>query len=128
MKRKVDMSAAVLGILMFLVCWQLLAWAIRQPIMPSPILVLPLFFKSIFGDLGLHFLASTGRVLAAIGVSVIAAVPVGLGLGQSPRLDRIFAPLVAIVYPIPKIVFLPVIYVLMGITKEMISNFISYRS
>jgi NitT/TauT family transport system permease protein len=39
-----------------------------------------------------------------------------LGLGQVPKLDRIFAPLIAIVYPIPKIVFLPVIYVLMGIT------------
>jgi NitT/TauT family transport system permease protein len=78
--------------------------------------VLPLFFESIFGELGLHFLASTGRVLAAMGVSVITAVPVGLGLGQSPKLDRVFSPLIAVVYPIPKIVFLPVIYVLMGIT------------
>ncbi len=116
MKHRLNMSAAVIGLLMFLFCWQLLAWIIRQPIMPSPLLVLPLFFKSIFGELGLHFLASTGRVLAAIGVSVITAVPVGLGLGQSPKLDRIFSPLIAIVYPIPKIVFLPVIYVLMGIT------------
>jgi len=116
MKHRLNPSAAVIGLLMFLFCWQLLAWTIRQPIMPSPLLVLPLFFESIFGDLGLHFLASTGRVLAAIGVSVITAVPVGLGLGQSPKLDRIFSPLIAIVYPIPKIVFLPVIYVLMGIT------------
>ena len=116
MKHRLNMSAAVIGLLMFLFCWQLLAWIIRQPIMPSPLLVLPLFFESIFGELGLHFLASTGRVLAAIGVSVITAVPVGLGLGQSPKLDRIFSPLIAIVYPIPKIVFLPVIYVLMGIT------------
>jgi NitT/TauT family transport system permease protein len=110
------MSAAAIGLLMFLFCWQLLAWIIRQPIMPSPLLVVPLFFESIFGELGLHFLASTGRVLAAICFSVITAVPVGLGLGQTPRLDRIFSPLIAIVYPIPKIVFLPVIYVLMGIT------------
>jgi NitT/TauT family transport system permease protein len=110
------MSAAAVGLLMFLFCWQLLAWIIRQPIMPSPLLVLPLFFESIFGELGLHFLASTGRVLAAMGVSVITAVPVGLGLGQSPKLDRVFSPLIAVVYPIPKIVFLPVIYVLMGIT------------
>ena len=116
MKHRLNMSAALIGLLMFLFCWQLLAWIIRQPIMPSPLLVLPLFVKSILGDLGLHFLASTGRVLAAIGLAVITAVPVGLGLGQSPRLDRIFAPLIAIVYPIPKIVFLPVIYVLMGIT------------
>ena len=116
MKRGLNLSAAVIGLLMFLFCWQLLAWMIRQPIMPSPVAVLPLFFQSIFNELGLHFLASSGRVLAAIGVAVVTAVPVGLGLGQSPRLDRIFAPLIAIVYPIPKIVFLPVIYVLMGIT------------
>jgi len=116
MKHRINMSAAVIGLLMFLFCWQLLAWIIRQPIMPSPLLVVPLFFESIFGELGLHFLASTGRVLAAIGLSVITAVPVGLGLGQTPRLDRIFSPLIAVVYPIPKIVFLPVIYVLMGIT------------
>jgi NitT/TauT family transport system permease protein len=116
MKRKLTVSAAVIGLLMFLFFWQVLSWIIRRPIMPSPVEVLPLFFVSIFGQLGLHFLASTGRVLAAIGVSVITAVPIGLGLGQLPKLDRIFAPLIAIVYPIPKIVFLPVIYVLMGIT------------
>jgi len=116
MNRRLKMSDAVLGLLMFLFFWQVLAWIIHRPIMPSPIEVLPLFFTSIFGQLGLHFLASTGRVLAAIGLSVITAVPIGLGLGQLPKLDRIFAPLIAIVYPIPKIVFLPVIYVLMGIT------------
>ena len=101
---------------MFLFFWQVLAWVVRRPIMPSPVVVLPLFFTSIFGELGLHLLVSTGRVLAAIGAAVITAVPVGLGLGQVPKLDRIFSPLIAIVYPIPKIVFLPVIYVLMGIT------------
>jgi NitT/TauT family transport system permease protein len=107
---------ALLGLIMFLFFWQALAWVIRRPIMPSPVVVLPLFFTSIFGELGLHLLASAGRVLVAIGLSVITAVPIGLGLGQMPKLDRIFAPLIAIVYPIPKIVFLPVIYVLMGIT------------
>ena len=116
MKRKLKFSDAVLGLLMFLFFWQVLAWVVRRPIMPSPVVVLPLFFTSIFGELGLHLLASTGRVLAAIGAAVITAVPVGLGLGQVPKLDRIFSPLIAIVYPIPKIVFLPVIYVLMGIT------------
>jgi NitT/TauT family transport system permease protein len=116
MKRKLKFSDAVLGLLMFLFFWQVLAWIVRRPIMPSPVVVLPLFFTSIFGELGLHLLASAGRVLAAIGVAVITAVPVGLGLGQIPKLDRIFSPLIAIVYPIPKIVFLPVIYVLLGIT------------
>lgn len=116
MKRTLKPTAALFGLGMFLVLWQVLAWIIHRPIMPSPLQVVPLFLTSFLGDLGLHFLASAGRVLAAIAVSVIIAVPIGLGLGQTPKLDHIFSPLVAIVYPIPKIVFLPVIYVLMGIT------------
>jgi ABC-type nitrate/sulfonate/bicarbonate transport system permease component len=42
-------------------------------------------------------------------------VPVGLILGQSQRLNRIFSPVVYIVYPIPKIVFLPIILLFLGI-------------
>ena len=116
MKRRLNIRAAFIGLLMFFAIWQVLAWIIHRPIMPSPLQVIPIFATSLFGDLGLHFLASTARVLAAIGVAVVTAVPIGLGLGQTPRVNRIFAPLIAIVYPIPKIVFLPVIYVLMGIT------------
>jgi len=116
MKRRINTQAAIIGLLMFFAIWQVLAWIIRRPIMPSPLQVLPIFGVSLFGNLGIHFLASTGRVLAAIGVAVVTAVPIGLGLGQLPKVNRIFEPLIAIVYPIPKIVFLPVIYVLMGIT------------
>jgi NitT/TauT family transport system permease protein len=116
MRRRLNTQAAIIGLLMFFAIWQGLAWIIRRPIMPSPLEVLPIFGASLFGNLGIHFLASSGRVLAAIGVAVVTAVPIGLGLGQLPKVNRIFAPLIAIVYPIPKIVFLPVIYVLMGIT------------
>jgi ABC-type nitrate/sulfonate/bicarbonate transport system permease component len=116
MKRRLNARAAFIGLLMFFAIWQVLAWIIKRPIMPSPLEVLPIFGRSLFGNLGIHLLASAGRVLAAIGVAVITAVPIGLGLGQLPKVNRVFAPLIAIVYPIPKIVFLPVIYVLMGIT------------
>jgi NitT/TauT family transport system permease protein len=104
---------ALIGLLMFFAIWQVLAWMIRRPIMPSPlqVQVLPIFGTSLFGNLGIHLLASAGRVLAAIGMAVVTAVPIGLGLGQLPKVNRIFDPLIAVVYPIPKIVLLPVIYV-----------------
>lgn len=116
MKRRLSPKGALIGFGMFVVLWQVLSWIIARPIMPPPLEVLPMFITALPGDLGLHLLASTGRVLAAIGLAVLTAAPLGLILGQSPKLDRIFAPLIAIIYPIPKIVFLPVIYVLMGIT------------
>lgn len=117
MKRRLAPRDIVVGILMFLAVWQVLAWVINRPIMPPPGQVLPVFVEELLtGVLGRHVLASAGRVLASIGGAVLLATPIGLGLGQTPALDRIFTPLIAIVYPIPKIVLLPVIYVLFGIT------------
>jgi ABC-type nitrate/sulfonate/bicarbonate transport system permease component len=103
-----------IGLLTMLVLWQLLAWAINRPVLPAPLEVLSAFFRDITGDLGRHLLISTWRVTGAILFAVILAVPVGLGLGQIKALDRLFSPLIYIVYPIPKIVFLPVILVLLG--------------
>ena len=117
----------VFGVVAFFAIWQALSWAINRPIVPSPLVVLPEFFRLLvtvqpggsppvgLGELGIHLLTSTGRVLAAIGLAVLTAAPLGLGLGQMARLNRLFAPLIAIVHPIPKVVFLPVLLVLLGI-------------
>lgn len=101
---------------MFLAIWQAVSWLVNHPVLPAPVVVLPLLFRLMPGILGWHFAASAGRVLAAIALALALALPLGLALGQSPRVNRIASPLIAIVYPIPKIVLLPVIYVLMGIT------------
>jgi NitT/TauT family transport system permease protein len=116
MQQRLKIGSVLIGVAMFLAVWQALAWIINRPIMPPPGVVLPVFARLLPGELGQHLLASTGRVLAAIALATVTAAPIGLGLGQMRQLDRIFNPLIAIVYPIPKIVLLPVIYVLMGIT------------
>jgi len=116
MKSSVNISGALMGLVILITAWQVLAWAIDLPILPAPLTVVPLFCKALFGELGLHLLASSARVLLATGLAVITAVPIGLGLALTPMLDRIFNPVIAVLYPLPKIVFLPVIYVLVGIT------------
>lgn len=116
MTRRASLSSALIGTGMFFLLWQIGAWLVHRPILPPPLEVLPIFARLMAGELGLHFAASAGRVLAAVALAVVTAVPAGLALGQLPLLNRIFAPLIAILYPIPKIVLLPVIYVLMGIT------------
>jgi ABC-type nitrate/sulfonate/bicarbonate transport system permease component len=116
MKKKATFLSTLTGILMIFCLWQLMALIVNRPILPSPIVVVPLFLQNIRGELGLHFLASSARVLAAVLLATLFAAPLGLALGQMPRVDRIISPLIAIIYPIPKIIFLPVIYVLMGIS------------
>lgn len=117
MKSRFSPLTMLAGIFMFLLLWQGMAWVISRPILPAPATVLPVFFSLLPGELGLHLLASTGRVVAAVLLAAVTAAPLGLALGQMPLLDRLFNPLIAIVYPIPKIVLLPVIYVLFGITN-----------
>jgi len=116
MKRRVTLVSTLAGIAMFFLIWLVCAAVLNKSILPSPFVVVPLFFSSIFGELGLHFMASAARVTAAIMLATVTAAPLGMILGQSPRIDRLVEPLIAIVYPIPKIIFLPVIYVLLGIT------------
>jgi NitT/TauT family transport system permease protein len=48
-------------------------------------------------------------------LSVLVAAPVGLAIGGSQRLDRIFSPIIYLLYPIPKVVFVPVVLLFLGI-------------
>jgi ABC-type nitrate/sulfonate/bicarbonate transport system permease component len=105
---------AAWGFVATLIIWELLSLLIARPVFPPPTEVLAVFARQITGDLGRHLLVSGGRVVAAITLAVLAAVPSGLGLGQIRALNRLFSPLIYIVHPIPKIVFLPVILVLFG--------------
>jgi NitT/TauT family transport system permease protein len=116
MKTKATPLSTLAGVFMLFAIWQLLSLVVNRPILPSPIEVVPLFLKDMFGELGLHFLASSARVLAAVVLATIFAAPLGLLLGQMPKVDRVVGPLIAIIYAIPKIIFIPVIYVLMGIS------------
>jgi NitT/TauT family transport system permease protein len=103
------------GALALLVIWQLAAMLLRINILPGPIAVFEALARELPRELGKHFLVSGWRVVASIALAMLFALPAGLALGQSPRLDRFIAPLVYILHPIPKIVFLPIILLLLGI-------------
>jgi ABC-type nitrate/sulfonate/bicarbonate transport system permease component len=110
--RKRDLLLATVGLL---ASWQLVSMIINQPVLPPPWEVLRAFVLALPQELGRHFLVSAWRVVASIVVAVAFAVPVGLGLGLSPAASRLAAPIIYLLYPIPKIVFLPIILLLLGI-------------
>ena len=103
-------------ILILLGAWEIAAWIIRRPILPAPDLVLVSFGNElIHGKLGFHFLVSLWRVLAGMGLAILTAAPAGLILGQSKRLNGLFSPAIYLLYPIPKVVFVPIIMLFFGI-------------
>jgi NitT/TauT family transport system permease protein len=109
-------SAPLFALLALILLWEVLAVLIHQSILPSPLEVAETFYHEITqGQLMLHFGASLWRVLGSMLLSVALAAPAGLVLGQSPRLDRIFSPFIYWLYPVPKVVLVPVVLLFLGI-------------
>lgn len=94
--------------------WQLLSLALDSPALPGPAEALPLFVD-LAPELLPHGVLSLARVLAAMAIGTVLAVPLGLAVGRSEKADAIFAPLMFLTYPVPKVVFLPVLLVLFGL-------------
>lgn len=110
--RRSDTAIASLALL---IVWQAAALLLHNPILPGPLQVLLAVVRLAPGALGRHFVASAARVLVSTAIAVGLATPLGLAAGQSAGLNRLISPIVYVLYPIPKIVFLPIIVLLLGI-------------
>lgn len=110
--RKLDILLAAFALL---IVWELAALILNRDILPPPTTVLVAFVTQLPRSLGWHFLVSAWRVVASIALSVVLATPAGLALGQYPQVNRFFAPVIYLTYPIPKIVLLPIVILFLGI-------------
>jgi NitT/TauT family transport system permease protein len=107
--------SVILAALSILLAWQALAMLVGIPILPTPLDALSTLARELTRELGIHFLASLLRVVVSITLAVLLATPAGLMLGQSEKLDRLFSPFVYLLYPIPKVVLVPIVLLFLGV-------------
>lgn len=107
-------GAYAFAIVFILAGWWVTAWLVNSPALPTP--------GATFGVLAAnlpalvpYFLTSTGRVVASLALGTVLAVPLAQVCARSRRLDGLFAPVLYILYPIPKVVLLPILLVLLGL-------------
>ncbi len=98
-----------------LALWQIAALLLRREILPPPLKVFAVLGAELQKGLAIHFLYSLWRVAAGMALSVLVAAPVGLVIGGSKRLSGIFSPFIYLLYPIPKVVFVPIVLLLLGV-------------
>lgn len=111
MKRR-DLLLSALGLV---IVWQVFAMIVSRPILPAPWEVFIVFFQELGNGLMIHFGVSLWRVTAGMALSVLVAAPAGLAIGGSRTMNRIFSPIIYLLYPIPKVVFVPVVLLFLGI-------------
>jgi len=96
--------------------WYILSLILGPQLIPLPHTVGWHFIQLVTeGELLLHSLASLLRILGGILLALITAVPLGILTGTFPPADKALTPVVYLLYPLPKIAFLPVFMLLFGL-------------
>lgn len=101
--------------LFVIIFWYLCHLVIQTTVIPNPLLAFQTFFRLLQGDLLLHVSASLLRITISIVIAIVGGVSLGLLLGLHHKYDRIFGPVVYLLYPLPKIAFLPIFMILFGL-------------
>lgn len=115
----------VVSVLVLLGMWQLLSWVLEWTLDPRMARVLPgpleafMVFPRHWREIGNHFLGTGFRLVTALGISFVTAVPLGLWVGHERRVRELLSPLIYTAYPIPKVVFWPILFVLLGVGSEI---------
>lgn len=102
------------GTVFVIALWWVLALAINSPALPTPDATWPALVDN-FTRIMPEFWTSLGRIALSMLVGTVLGVPAGLWIGRSRRGDQIFGPVLYVLYPVPKIVFLPVLFILFGL-------------
>ncbi len=105
------------GTIFVIALWWVLAIALDSPALPSPIDTIPVLVDTLF-DLAPEFGVSLYRILLAMLIGTLLGAPLGIYMGRSTWADRLLTPVMYILYPLPKIVLLPILFVLIGIGGE----------
>ena len=94
--------------------WWITALAVNSPALPTPAQTVEVLGSNM--DVLIPFFwTSAYRVVASLLIGTILAVPIAQLCARSRVLDGLFAPVLYLLYPIPKVVLLPILLVLFGL-------------
>lgn len=112
---KKDIFNTIYSLIVIFVFWYILSFAFDSAIIPAPISVFGVFLDNLFSEIIPHLFMSLYRISAAVFSSLIIGVTLGIVSGMYKNIDHFLAPLIYLLYPIPKIAFLPVFMLLFGL-------------
>lgn len=108
-------------VLVVLVCWELAARGslINPSFYPPPTVILDTAVDMFrHGELTTHIWVSLRRVVLSLLFGGTTGVAIGLLMGWSKPIRYLVNPYIALLYPVPKIVLLPIVFVIFGISES----------
>lgn len=118
LSRKSDVAIAIISPIMLLAAWQVavMVGIFDYRFVPAPLQIVDTFGALISsGELFRHILISLGRVAGGFALGVGFGVLVGLTMGIFRPVRAALTPVIAALFPIPKLAILPIIILAFGI-------------
>ena len=120
-RRAFDALVYLRTMAVFLVVWALAAaWKSNAALLPMPWAAIDAFVDlALDGELFLHAAISFGRMLGSLALAAAIAIPLGLAMGLSRRLEAIVDPTVELLRPISGIAWIPLALFIFGIGNTL---------
>jgi NitT/TauT family transport system permease protein len=118
LSRRSDVAIAILSPLLILALWQVavVSGFLDYRFVPAPLQIVGTFGSMIAsGELVGHILVSLGRVAVGYALGVGAGIVIGLTMGVFRPVRAAVTPLVAALFPIPKLAILPILILFFGL-------------
>ncbi|HTR83527.1 MAG TPA: ABC transporter permease [Reyranella sp.] len=113
-----ERALTILSPLAVLAVWQLASnmGLVNQRYVPSPVTIAEAGWSlAVSGELGRHIAASLRRLFLGFALGAVPGMAIGIVMGLNRWVRAIVDPLVAALYPIPKIAILPLLMLAFGL-------------
>ena len=114
----------IYGFLLLHILWLIGTFFIDGRIIPSPFLVYGNMDVSFWRPMANHIAHSLWRLFLGMSISVMIGLILGLLLAQREVVGKLLDPFIYLTYPIPKMAFLPVVMMLLGLGNPTIITMI----
>ncbi len=113
-----NVSMYVLSVIIVLAIWQVASVVVEavkgRAFLPTPLRAMaevvrlgPMLFR--------NFWVSAVRLILAILIAFVTGYPLGLLIGHERRLDQLISPMIYLIYPIPQVAFILLLFLVFGI-------------
>ncbi|HSN23983.1 MAG TPA: ABC transporter permease [Methylomicrobium sp.] len=108
----------ILSLAVFIALWQGVAFALDSTLLPSPMMVVSVFWLELLsGQLTYHLGSTLIRLIVSFTIAMLLGSAIGLALGRNKNLDAFFDNWLVIFLNIPALVTIILCYVWFGLTE-----------
>jgi ABC-type nitrate/sulfonate/bicarbonate transport system permease component len=112
------LGARVFSVVTLLVAWELLArsgWFTSFQLPPLSRVLARIWSDALSGDLAINTGLTLYRALTGFAICAVGGIAIGMAMSRNAIANWFFDPIVSIGFPMPKIAFLPVVILWLGV-------------